>query len=89
MLSLSIRSRRRGPIAAPDEFGDIGKDGSDVFVSPVNVIASWEKLGPSISRGVGRGDLRYWPPILVLSEDMTDRTKKILRELFSGKLVHF
>lgn len=47
-----------------------------------------EHLGPSISRGVGRGDLRYWPPILVLSEDMADRAKKILRELFSGKLVH-
>ena len=39
-------------VAAPDESRNIGKDDSDVFVTPVDIVASWEDsdLNPSGSR---------------------------------------
>jgi len=36
-------------VAAPYESRNIGKDDSDVFVTPVDVVASWEDLDLNLS----------------------------------------
>lgn len=73
-------------MTAPDKSRDIGKDGSHVLVSSVNVVALWEHSDQSRLRGADERNPRYRPSILVLSKDMTDRTKNFLRELLSGEL---
>ena len=87
MSSLSICSRKLGQTVAPDEFRNIGKDGGDVFVAPVDVVASRKRSNLSRSRDAELRHLRHWSPVLVLPEDVADRTKNVLRELLRSELI--
>lgn len=86
MSSLDVHDNGRGQMTAPDKSRDIGKDGSHVLVSPVDVVALREHSDQSRLRGADERNPRYRPSILVLSKYMTDRTKDLLRELLRGEL---
>ena len=45
------------------------------------------RLRPESVTGADRRNLRYWSSILVLSKDVTDRTKNVLRELFTDECI--
>jgi len=44
-------------------------------------------LRPESVTGADGRNLRYWSSTLVLSEDTTDRTKNVLRELLTGERI--
>ena len=78
---MSVRGRDLEQTTAPDEFRNIGKDSGDVFVASVDIVTLREH--PESIMEIDKRNLRHWSTILVPSENVTDRTKSVLKELLT------